>query len=369
MLNRLSAHHRLLLGAIKEPASTVALNIADWDLLLCVARMAGLLGFLAAELERRELLTEIPVRAANQLHSGWLEARKRQQLVRWELNRVNRALRGSGIPLIALKGMGYKLAGLRLAESRLFMDLDVLVSRDKLDQVENTLLQKGWQFDQISAPDEHYYRIWSQEIPPLVHRNRRTEVDIHHTIAPVASKLPIDADLLFAEAITGNDGKTLILGQVDMVLHCAVNLFQNSDFADGLRDLLDMDGALQSFSQSVPAFWDALIARADQLGVGRPLFYALYFSRLILETPVPPGLEYEVSRRPGMLALRTMQALVPAALFPLHPEEPSWFARFARFGLFLRVRWSTYPLHLLLFRIARKSYGYVFGDRGARPAS
>jgi len=366
---KLPAHQRLLLGAVTQPETTVELNTADWEMLLRVARAAGLLGFLAVELERRELLAEIPLRAANQLRSGLLEAHKRQQLVRWELNRVHRALYGMGIPLIALKGMGYELAGLRSAAGRVFVDLDVLVSKNNLNQVEARLLHKGWQFDEISAYDEHYYRAWSQEIPALIHRHRQTEVDMHHTIAPVVSKLHIDTDLLFAEAITGNDGKTRILNHVDMVLHCAVNLFQNNDLADGLRDLVDMDDALKSFSRTSPEFWKSLVARSEHLALGKPLFYSLSFSRLILDTPIPANLEYQLSQRPGPFARRIMTALVPAALLPLHPDESSPLARFARLALYLRSHWIRMPPHLLLLHVARKSYMYVFGERHARQSS
>lgn len=362
MAIRLPQHHRLLLNALMDPASAAALSISDWDLLLRLARRTGLLGFLTVALRRHELLEVIPVRAANQLRSGLREAQVSQQKARWELNRVHWAFQGADISFIALKGMAYALAGLPSAEGRGLVDLDVLVPKGNLGQAEARLLDKGWRFHEISAYDEYYYRTLSHEIPALIHHERHTEVDMHHAIAPPISKLKIDTNLLVTNAVVGNDSKTKILEPIDMVLHCAVNLFQNNDLADDLRDLLDLDDALISFSQLVPGFWSALIARGNQLGLCKPLFYGLYFSRLILQTPIPPGLENKLDQRPGILARISMKLLVPAALFPLHPDAPSGYARLARFFLYVRSHWIRMPLHILLVHLVRKSYAVAIDD-------
>lgn len=362
MAIRLPEHHRLLLNALMDPASAVALSIPDWDLLLRLARQTGLLGFLTIALDRHELMAVIPVRAANQLRSGLREAQVSQQQARWELNRVHWAFDDSQISFIALKGMAYALAGLPAAEGRGLVDLDVLVARGNLDQAEARLLDKGWQFHEMSAYDEYYYRTWSHEIPPLVHRERHTEVDMHHGILPLTSKLKIDTNLLFADAVVGNDGKTKILEPIDMVLHCAINLFQNNELADDLRDLFDLHSALLTFSQTIPEFWSALIARGNQLGLGKPLFYGLYFSRLILQTPIPAGLENQLDQRPGVVARISMGLLVPAALFPLHPDAASGYARLARFFLYVRSHWIRMPPHILLVHLVCKSYGSITGD-------
>jgi hypothetical protein len=356
MTRNLPDHHRLLLNALNNPASVVEYKIPDWELLLRLVRRVKLLGFLAAELERRDLLDKIPVRAANQLRSGLIRAKKLQQLAHWELNRIASALKDTPVPMIVLKGAAYALAKLPSAEGRYFVDLDIMVPKESLDQVEALLLKKGWRHRDISAYDERYYRAWSHEIPALIHRERETEIDIHHTIAPVTSRVKIDTCHLFDDAMTPSHTNYKILCPVDMVLHCAVNLFQNNELADDLRDLLDLHGSLAVFGNEDPGFWRKLIERANQLCLGKPLFYGIQFSRLVFQTPVPGNVENELNEKPSIFSRSIMHFLVPPALFPLHPDKPSKYARLARFLLYLRSHWIRMPLHLLLPHLAYKCY-------------
>jgi hypothetical protein len=362
-MHSFSDHRRLLLNALIEPDSVVGYTVPEWELLLRLARKVKLLGFLAIELEKRALLDKIPVRAANQLRSGLIRAKKLQQQAQWELNRITWALKDDQIPIIVLKGAAYTLAKLPSAEGRFFVDLDIMVPKEHLDQVEAVLLKKGWNHREISAYDEHYYRAWAHEIPALIHRERETEVDIHHTIAPVTSRVKIDARLLFDDAMITSSVNHKILCPVDMVLHCAVNLFQNNELADDLRDLLDLHDALTVFAKEDPGFWAKLTERANLLRLGKPLFYGLQFTRLIFQTPVPANTENELNNRPFIFSRWLMLVLVPPALFPLHPDKPSKYARLARFLLYLRSHWIRMPLRLLLPHLAYKCYLLVVPRR------
>ncbi len=329
-------------------------------MLLRLARKVKLLGFLATELEKRDLLDKIPVRAANQLQSGVIRAKKLQQLAHWELNRISWALKDTRIPVIVLKGVAYSLAKLPSAEGRLFVDLDIMVPKENLDQVEMLLLKEGWKHRDISAYDEHYYRAWSHEIPALIHRERETEIDIHHTISPVTSRVKIDERLLFEAAITVSHTDHKILCPIDMVLHCAVNLFQNNELSDDLRDLLDLHDALVFFSGKDLTFWRKLIDRANQLHLGKPLYYSLQFTRLIFLTPIPVNTESELNEKPSMFSQWIMCSLVPQTLFPLHPDKPSRYARLARTILYLRSHWIRMPPYLLISHLAYKIFLSVF---------
>lgn len=364
-MHSFSDHHRLLRNALIEPAFVVKYTVPEWELLLRLARRVKLLGFLAIELEKRALLDKIPVRAANQLRSGLIRAKKLQQQAHWELNRITWALKDTQIPMIVLKGAAYTLAKLPSSAGRFFVDLDIMVPKEHLDQVEAVLLKKGWNHRDISAYDEHYYRAWSQEIPAFIHRERETEVDIHHTIAPVTSRVKINTHLLFDSAVTAGSANHKVLCPVDMVLHCAVNLFQNNELADDLRDLLDLHDALAAFAEEDPGFWGELTERANLLNLGKPLFYGLRFARLIFQTPVPVNTEDQLNEKPFIFSRWFMHVLVPPALFPLHPDKPSKYARLARFLLYLRSHWIRMPLRLLLPHLAYKCYLLVIPGRSA----
>ena len=359
-------HCKLLLDALTNPDCLVEYNDSDWELLLRLARKVKLFGRLATELNKRNLLEKVPVRAANLLRSGLIQAKRLQQLSHWELNRVLWALQVIDVPIVVLKGVAYSLAGLPESEGRVYVDLDFLVPENELGNVEAILTFKGWQFQKLSAYDEYYYRVWSHEIPPLTHFERGTEVDIHHTIAPLTSRLKINTNLLFQEAITvNNDAKLKILSPVDMVMHCAVNLFQNNELADDLRDLLDFHDLLLFFNAKEENFWEKLTMRANQLRLSYILFYAMYFSNNIFKTKIPDYVFNGLDKKPGKIKMWVMHQTVPLALFPQNPDKPSRSVSMARTLMFLRSHWIRMPLYLLIPHLAYKSFLAVFPKKTA----
>jgi len=360
MTHKRSAHHQLLLQALINPECLVDYSAADWDLLIRLARRVRLLGRLAVALESRHLLERIPERAANQLISGLVQARKLQQQNQWELNRVLWALQDANIPLIVLKGTAYSLIGIPESVGRMYVDLDLMARREDLVQIESILKREGWKHQQLSSYDEHYYRAWSHEIPPLVHEERDAEVDIHHTIAPLTSRLKINTDLFFEKAVAVGNMKVSLLSPADMVIHCAVNLFQNNELADDLRDLLDLDDLLRFFSHQEQDFWERLIERANQLRLGRLLFYGLYFCQDILGAMIPDDVMNRLNEQPGRVGLSVMHRLVPLALLPQHPDKPSRRATVARTWLYLRSHWIRMPPYLLIRHLAYKTFLSVF---------
>jgi hypothetical protein len=361
-----TAHHWLLLNALVNPASLVKYDTVKWELLLRLARKVKLLARLATDLKNRGLLDQIPPRAANLLQSSLVQAKRLQQITHWELNRISWALKDTDIPVLALKGVAYSLAGLPESAGRVYVDLDIMVPKHRLPDAETALTKKGWMnHHKLSAYDEHYYRVWSHEIPPLIHAERETEVDIHHSISAPTSRLKINTERLFEAAVAAGDSGYRVLCPIDMVLHCVVNLFENNELADDLRDLLDIHDLLLFFSRNEPDFWKKLKERANQLNLGRPLFYGVYFSRLIFKTPIPENLENDLNEKPNLLARWVMHQLVPQALFPLHPDKHSRQALLARSLLYLRSHWIRMPIHLLLPHLAYKTYLSIFPGKAA----
>jgi len=110
-------------------------------------------------------------------------------------------------------------------------------------------------------------------------------------------------------------------------------------------------------------FQQKLIERANQLGLGNPLFYSLYFSRLLLRSSVSTDLERQLDRKPSWIARYVMHYCVPLALLPQHPDQSSKRTVLARLVLYLRSHWLRMPLHRLLPHLAYKFYLSVFPGR------
>jgi hypothetical protein len=348
----------LLLAALRTPQELPALPAKDWELLVRVARRARLLGRLEADLSQAGLLGAIPPHAADHLVAARHVIEHRNRLVSWEINRIQWALKGAGLRPILLKGSAYLMAGLPAARGRIFADVDLLVPEPDIAAIEQRLTARGWFQVRLSPYDERYYRLLMHEIPPLRHRERGTEIDIHHRILPRTSRLPSDPAPLFADAQPIGDGRIAVLAPADMVLHSLVHLFLEGDPDEGLRlrDLLDVHDLLGHFGQA-PGFWETLPSRARQLGLERPLYYGLSFARKLFDTSVPPAaLQAAEAAAPPQPLRGCMDRLFTLALLPDHPDFPRRHANLARWLAYVRSHWLRMPPGLLAKHLSYKAY-------------
>jgi len=327
---------------LAAPASARSLTLAQWDALVRVARAARVLGQLRVRLERAGALAEVPDQVRLHLDSERTLARHRGQMVRWELECIARALEGFPAPLVLLKGAAYVAQGFAFAEGRLPSDVDLMVPRAALDAAERALVAAGWRMEQLDPYDERYYREWSHELPPMRYPEHPLELDLHHTILPLTGRARPDAAALFADAMPLADSPFRVLCPADQVLHACAQLFQDSDCAGRLRDLVDID-ALIGELRAADRFWERLAERAKLHGLERPLAYALRYAQRFLGTALPDEL-----LGPPRIARLPMDRLVPLALLPTHPDRASPLAvRGARLALFVRSHWLRMPPALL----------------------
>ncbi len=355
-------NHDLLARALTSPDSLGILALGEWDNLISQARRAGLLSRLDALLAERKWLDNVPQPARAHLQSARVTAENEERVMLWEVNRLQRALSEIDSPIILLKGAAYALAGLPVARGRLSTDVDILVSKEQLSLVEEKLLGHGWQHAKLEEYDQFFYRTWSHELPPLVHKQRKTVVDVHHTILPPTGRLHPDPKKLIAASIPLDGTRFRVLAPADMVLHSAAHAFQDGDLTRGLRDLVDIDGLLRYFSQK-EKFWDELAARAEELDLRRPLYYALRYSHFYLQTPVSQNiLERSKSWRPAWPATALMDMIVDNVI-TAGPRRKDFRLKLSRQLLYIRSHWLRMPPALLAKHLLHQSFRRWF----ARP--
>lgn len=339
---------------IRQPQGLAALSLRQWDLLLRRLRASNLLGRMAVQAD-----AEAPVPAPVRPH--WLAAQRlalhQRQAIRWECTHLAEALAPLGIPLVLLKGAGYALADQPAARGRLFGDVDLLVPRQALTQVEAALMLHGWSSRGTEAYDQRYYREWMHELPPMVNHKRATVVDVHHNILPLSARCVPDAELLLADSLPIPGTPFRRLGPCDQVIHSATHLFHEGELRNGLRDLLDLHALLTEHSAAQPDFWSALLARAERLGLVWPVLLALRYTQTLLGTPVPPEALAEARRRAGWgrLRLAWMDALYLRGLRAPLPTELTLRDHLAAAALYLRAHTLRMPLHLLVAHLGRKA--------------
>ena len=205
----------------------------------------------------------------------------------------------------------------------------------------------------LDAYDQRYYRTWMHEIPPLRHRDRDIEVDVHHSLLPLTSRLHPDPALLWADSIPLDTPRLRSLSPCDMLLHTAAHLFQDGEVKGGVKDLLDIQGMLETFVGQ-DGFYGRLLERGRRLDLGRPLYYALRYAHLLLDAPIPHGVLREArTLGPAAPVAALMDRLVTRVLDPHYPvrREPvvcQWL-------LYARSHWLRMPPGLLTGHLSRKA--------------
>jgi len=344
-----------LLRLLSSPGQARSLSIGQWEDLLSHARATRLGGRLWFILDRCRELDGVPAAVRQRLEAAFLAGEYDRRRLLWEIDRVQRALRSEHASCILLKGGAYALCGFNIARGRPSADLDIMVPFGVLAEVEAALLASGWEHVIVDDYDQRYYRRWMHELPPLRHRVRETELDLHHAILPRSSRLRLDMAPILAAAVEVDGRGVKVLAPADMTLHCAVHLFQDGEISGALRDLVDFDALLRQFAED-PGFWSALVPRATRLGLGRPLFYALRYAARLLETPIPADvLRAAQSAKPALPALALMDLMVPRTLLPAMSRGEKIAAGIARYCLYLRSHWLRMPFLPLVAHLARKS--------------
>ncbi|TDP74596.1 nucleotidyltransferase domain-containing protein [Roseateles toxinivorans] len=329
----------------------------DWEDLLGQARQARLLSRLARHLLGPDAEQTVLPLARPYLEGAQRLADRQRHEVQWEVDCLRRALGALDVPVVLLKGAAYLMAGLPPGEGRLFADIDIMVPKERIAEVEGALFAAGWISEERDPYNQRYYREWMHEVPPLRHVQRDTYLDLHHTITPPTSRFKVEGSSLMARAveIRGRPGFKVLM-PTDMVLHSAVHLFQEGEFGHGLRDLLDLRDLIEHF-QVQPEFWSELIERAEVLGLQIPLHHAHLHLRRLFGFTAPSEVAHRIEANgPGAASKVLMGWLLGLALRPDHPSCDSRWTRVARWVLYVRSHVLRMPLRLVVPHLLRKAW-------------
>jgi Uncharacterised nucleotidyltransferase len=270
----------LLVDALRDPSSTKVLAADGWTALLAMARAEQLIGTLA----RRLSGLVVPDAVARVLDEARVNAEYQRRSALWEADSARRALADYRGKIVLMKGTAYAAAGLKASEGRHIGDLDIMVAREDLPQVEAALLAAGWEWVKEDAYDDAYYRDHMHELPPLIHKERDRMIDVHHTILPLTARPTPDAAAMLADAVELENG-LYVFSPTDMVIHSAAHLFADGELDGGLRNLWDIHCLLTEFADE--AFWPALKSRAEHHQLWPAVHRAARLAHQLYGTEVP----------------------------------------------------------------------------------
>lgn len=347
----------LLIRILRQPTLAAALDEASWGLLLRQARTANVLGRTLAAIEACIPSLEWPLRVQQVLIAENHLADHRLRSLYWEAAGLSRLLNGADTRLVLLKGAAYALDEHRFARYRHFGDIDILVPRARLEEVERLLNANGWLGTKLDSYDQLYYRRWMHELPPLQHLHRGTNLDVHHAILPLTARYKPDSALLFDGAREAR-GLPLVdvLSPTDMFLHAAAHLFCEGEHENALRNLLDLHDLLETFFGTGILTVSELIDRAKVLDLTVVLTLAArYLDRVFADrnaAEISEGL-----REKGVLPKRIDHNdwMFDAVFLGFHPSHSMPFLALARLALYLRAHTLRMPFGQLAVHLTRKA--------------
>jgi hypothetical protein len=336
----------ILVAALRDPPSVLALNAHDWTALLTIARAEQLIGTLAVRLRT----LAVPPAISAMLEDARTNAEYQSRTAMWEADCARRALWDYDGKVVLMKGTAYVAAGLKAGEGRHIGDLDIMVAAQDLAQVERLLLDKGgWEWVKEDAYDDAYYRDHMHELPPMIHKERDRMIDVHHTILPLTARPTPDAAAMLAGAKgIGSDisvrpstgsGRTDILcifAPADMVCHCAAHLIADGDLSGGLRNLWDMHCLLTEFTEQDDNFWQALDFRAAHHGLTKNVHRTARLSAQLYGTDIPA--DWHQPHLADAFFIRRMVA---------RDEWGRGSAKFTRLAFYIRSHWLRMPPMML----------------------
>ena len=355
----LGAEADRLVAILRAPARAAALGATQWSSLLATARACNLIGALADKLLALAEPQAVPVPPSAVRHlAGALQLAARQRLsVRWEAHCLQRALGALGLPVVLLKGAAYVMAPYDLGRGRMFGDIDVLVPRNALSDVESALMLDGWVSAKTDAYDQRYYREWMHEIPPMTHIRRGTVIDVHHTILPLTARNAPDPAQIVARAMPVPGLPTLrVPAPEDLLIHSVTHLVHEGELHNGLRDLHDIDGMLRSFGNEA-AFWDRLVVNGAGNDLAGPLLLGLRLAHAGVDSPVPETVLAALGAAAAPRWRRGwLQAIYGQALRPPTRADAGARAAAARSAVYMRSHALRMPMPMLLRHLSIKAW-------------
>lgn len=268
-----------------------------------------------------------------------------RRMLEFETGRIRRALLGTGIEPVILKGSAYVAKGLRAGCGRRVSDIDILVPEVYLTKVEDLLSHAGWQPEATTTSnyDQQYYRKWMHELPPMRHSKRRTIVDVHHRLLPRTARLQPDHLAMVEAAVPVGKTGVKAFAPCDLFIHSAIHVFADGALETPARSLIELYYLFDDLSVDERR---TLVRRAAEVGAIKPVRAALWgVSRYFDDTRALVVLKSIGPWRMGFVLRACVKTLV----------AENAFMPIAKLALYIRSHYMRMPFALLFSHLFRKA--------------
>lgn len=344
----------LIVRIFARPVLALSINEPQWVEIIRILRQQQQLARYAYLFRQADVFMQLPQYARHHMRNAEIIADKQLRQVSSEAIELTKLLAPLNVRPVFLKGAAYALMReLPAGIGRTFSDLDILVPKEQITAVEQRLSVFGFLPEPVSNYDQHYYRNWTHEIPPLRHHSRGTILDIHHNLVPPISGRAPDIRRFWQHLDLTDDGYQ-VLSLPAMTLHSLIHLFFNEDFKKGFRDLTDLHLLFAGFSEQD---WEQLLQLAEQTGFMFELMLACRYSHSLLTTPIPAWVMQQTEQyQPSKLRLQLLDFIFLRLLSPQHPLLNTYLDQLAALLALIRGHWLKMPPQILLGHLSVKAF-------------
>lgn len=322
-----------ILSLFGDPSAVLRWGVAEWADTMPRLAQSGLTAHAAARVAAVGVgRDDVPAGVRRQFAAAMIASDAQLRSLRWEINEVVRALDGTAIRAVPLKGADYLLRGVTPALGRTVNDLDLLVDRASIDATREAFERAGWELsDTVNLEG-------GRQLPLMTHSQRQTQLEIHYHLLGEGGSVVFDIAAVLADAQPMRDGVLALLRPEDSVLICVAHFIRNTRSISAFRDLVDFRELIEAFTTERADFGTTLATRAEQVGLGAPL------SRIVRDSVALFGPVHSTELMEW--ARQRAPSLSGGAAFALVPDGcavPSFGTRLGRVGRMFARRRSGQP--------------------------
>jgi hypothetical protein len=313
--------HLLLYCCRTEKANLPELQNIDWSIFLKKARNEGISPLVFSRLPGLAEHYDIPKYVAEKLKKDYYLSATRNALIFEELKKVLGLFNQSKLKIIVMKGAALAEAVYGNLALRPMSDVDLLVKKENLRQVDELLKKLGYSPADRSVDDVDFT---STYLTTLDYRNpAKNSPSFHVHWHFVNSTIPnesyinhIKMDDIWQDAVKTNiadietwvmaphDIETWVMAPHHLLIHLSEHALRVTHSLSRLSYFCDIDRAINYYGKSLD--WNLLIRDTLKFNLNKMVYITLYFSAYFIKAKVPENV---------LLKLKPKRFSVPEKIF------------------------------------------------------
>lgn len=272
---------------VNEVASVVATwGEQDWQACLALAASQGVVPLLYAQLQHGGLAGVVPRAMLDLLQQASYHGLGRNLRMQHNLVLILKALRDVNVPVVVLKGGALLHTVYDSLAVRQLADVDVLVRESHVETAMGVLADLGYRMeDDHQGMPVRFVRLYGGH---LGFSRRGSTIELHWRLLVMWwlwEILRMDMDAIWdrAQPLEVDGVQAWQLSPEDNLLHLCFHMAAH--VYGGLKWYVDVDRAIRYYGGSLD--WDVVVDRARSWGVDGMVYPALWYSRELLDTPMP----------------------------------------------------------------------------------